>query len=155
MQGRLLSLDAVVIIQFHKKGLAYKKENPVNWCPSCKTVLANEQVVEGACERCHTPVTKKTSISMVFKDSDYADALLEDLDKLDGWPNKVKLMQKNWIGKSTGAEIRFQIDGTDNALNVYTTRCDTVYGVTFMVMAPEHPYVKELTVGTEIRRSNK
>ena len=138
-----------LFIQFHKKGLAYKKENPVNWCPSCKTVLANEQVVEGACERCHTPVTKKHLSQWYLKITDYADALLEDLDKLDGWPNKVKLMQKNWIGKSTGAEIRFQIDGTDNALNVYTTRCDTVYGVTFMVMAPEHPYVKELTVGTE------
>ena len=138
-----------LFIQFQKKGLAYKKENPVNWCPSCKTVLANEQVVEGACERCHTPVTKKHLSQWYLKITDYADALLEDLDKLDGWPNKVKLMQKNWIGKSTGAEIRFQIDGTDNALNVYTTRCDTVYGATFMVMAPEHPYVKELTVGTE------
>ena len=138
-----------LFIQFQKKGLAYKKENPVNWCPSCQTVLANEQVVEGACERCHTPVTKKHLSQWYLKITDYADTLLEDLDTLDGWPNKVKLMQKNWIGKSTGAEIRFDIDGTDKSLEVYTTRCDTVYGVTFMVMAPEHPYVAELTKGTE------
>lgn len=142
-----------LFIQFQKKGLAYKKENPVNWCPSCRTVLANEQVVEGCCERCHTPVTKKHLSQWYLKITDYANRLLEDLDTLDGWPNKVKLMQKNWIGKSTGAQIRFAIDGTDRELEVFTTRCDTVYGVTFMVMAPEHPYVTELTKGTEYEQA--
>ncbi|WP_314032377.1 leucine--tRNA ligase [Mogibacterium timidum] len=142
-----------LFIQFQKKGLAYKKENPVNWCPSCRTVLANEQVVEGCCERCHTPVTKKHLSQWYLKITDYANRLLEELDTLDGWPNKVKLMQKNWIGKSTGAHIRFAIDGTDRELEVFTTRCDTVYGVTFMVMAPEHPYVTELTKGTEYEQA--
>ncbi|WP_455012321.1 leucine--tRNA ligase [Mogibacterium timidum] len=142
-----------LFIQFQKKGLAYKKENPVNWCPSCRTVLANEQVVEGCCERCHTPVTKKHLSQWYLKITDYANRLLEDIDTLDGWPNKVKLMQKNWIGKSTGAQIRFAIDGTDRELEVFTTRCDTVYGVTFMVMAPEHPYVTELTKGTEYEQA--
>ena len=142
-----------LFIQFQKKGLAYKKENPVNWCPSCRTVLANEQVVEGCCERCHTPVTKKHLSQWYLKITDYANRLLEELDTLDGWPNKVKLMQKNWIGKSTGAQIRFAIDGTDRELEVFTTRCDTVYGVTFMVMAPEHPYVTELTKGTEYEQA--
>lgn len=142
-----------LFIQFQKKGLAYKKENPVNWCPSCRTVLANEQVVEGCCERCHTPVTKKHLSQWYLKITDYANRLLEELDTLDGWPNKVKLMQKNWIGKSTGAQIRFAIDGTDRELEVFTTRCDTVYGVTFMVMAPEHPYVTELTKGAEYEQA--
>ncbi|WP_281522539.1 leucine--tRNA ligase [Mogibacterium timidum] len=142
-----------LFIQFQKKGLAYKKENPVNWCPSCRTVLANEQVVEGCCERCHTPVTKKHLSQWYLKITDYANRLLEELDTLDGWSNKVKLMQKNWIGKSTGAQIRFAIDGTDRELEVFTTRCDTVYGVTFMVMAPEHPYVTELTKGTEYEQA--
>ena len=142
-----------LFIQFQKKGLAYKKENPVNWCPSCRTVLANEQVVEGCCERCHTPVTKKHLSQWYLKITDYANRLLEELDTLDGWPNKVKLMQKNWIGKSTGAQIRFAIDGTNRELEVFTTRCDTVYGVTFMVMAPEHPYVTELTKGTEYEQA--
>lgn len=142
-----------LFIQFQKKGLAYKKENPVNWCPSCRTVLANEQVVEGCCERCHTPVTKKHLSQWYLKITDYANRLLEELDTLDGWPNKVKLMQKNWIGKSTGAQIRFAIDGTDRELEVFTTRCDTVYGVTFMVMAPEHPYATELTKGTEYEQA--
>lgn len=142
-----------LFIQFQKKGLAYKKENPVNWCPSCRTVLANEQVVEGCCERCHTPVTKKHLSQWYLKITDYANRLLEDIDTLDGWPNKVKLMQKNWIGKSTGAQIRFAIDGTNRELEVFTTRCDTVYGVTFMVMAPEHPYVTELTKGTEYEQA--
>lgn len=138
-----------LFIKFQKKGLAYKKDNPVNWCPSCQTVLANEQVVDGTCERCHTPVTKKHLSQWYLKITDYADKLLEDIDTLDGWPNKVKLMQKNWIGKSTGAEIKFSIDNTDKELEIYTTRPDTVYGVTYMVLAPEHPYVTELTSGTK------
>ena len=138
-----------IFIQFYKKGLAYKKENPVNWCPSCQTVLANEQVVDGCCERCHTPVTKKHLSQWYLKITDYADRLLADLDKMPGWPDKVKLMQRNWIGRSTGAEISFEIDGFDNKMVVYTTRPDTVFGITYMVLSPEHPYVNELTDGTE------
>ncbi len=138
-----------IFIQFYNKGLAYKKENPVNWCPSCQTVLANEQVVDGCCERCKSPVGKKNLSQWYFKITDYADRLLNNLDKLEGWPNKVKVMQKNWIGKSTGAEIDFAIDETDKMLKVFTTRADTLFGVTYMVMAPEHPYVMDLVKGTE------
>ena len=138
-----------IFIQFYKKGLAYKKDNPVNWCPSCQTVLANEQVVDGCCERCKTPVTKKELSQWYFKITDYAERLLDNLDKLPGWPDKVKIMQRNWIGKSHGANVDFQIDGTDKVMTVYTTRCDTLFGCTYMVMAPEHPYVKELVAGTE------
>ena len=138
-----------IFIQFYKKGLAYKKDNPVNWCPSCQTVLANEQVVDGACERCHTPVTKKHLSQWYLKITDYADRLLKDLDHMPGWPEKVKLMQKNWIGRSTGAEVTFEIENFPNKLQIYTTRPDTLFGVTYMVLAPEHPYVKELTDGTE------
>ena len=138
-----------IFIQFFSKGLAYKKENPVNWCPSCQTVLANEQVVDGCCERCKTPVGKKNLSQWYFKITDYADRLLEDLDHLPGWPNKVKVMQENWIGKSVGANIDFKIDGTDRVLKVFTTRADTLFGCTYMVMAPEHPFVKELVDGTQ------
>ena len=138
-----------IFIQFYKKGLAYKKENPVNWCPSCQTVLANEQVVDGKCERCKTLVGKKDLSQWYFKITDYAERLLDNLEELPGWPNKVKLMQKNWIGKSIGAEVTFEIDGFDKGLDVFTTRPDTLYGVTYMVMAPEHPYLKELVAGSE------
>ncbi|MBQ0040671.1 MAG: leucine--tRNA ligase [Clostridiales bacterium] len=138
-----------LFIQFYKKGLAYKKDNPVNWCPDCETVLANEQVVDGCCERCKTPVTKKHLSQWYLKITDYADRLLNNIDTLEGWPDKVKTMQKNWIGRSEGAEVKFDIDGTDKTLVVYTTRPDTLYGVTYMVMAPEHPYVLELVEGTE------
>ena len=138
-----------IFIQFYNKGLAYKKENPVNWCPSCQTVLANEQVVDGCCERCKTPVGKKNLSQWYFKITDYADRLLANLDKLPGWPNKVKVMQENWIGRSYGANIDFKIDGTDKVMTVYTTRADTLFGCTYMVMAPEHPYVLELVEGTE------
>ncbi len=140
-----------IFIQFYKKGLAYKKENPVNWCPSCQTVLANEQVVEGACERCKTPVTKKNLSQWYLKITDYADRLLENLDngKLDGWPNKVKVMQKNWIGRSYGCEVDFEMKDSDEKLTVFTTRVDTIYGTTFMVLAPEYPTVLENVKGTE------
>lgn len=138
-----------IFIQFYKKGLAYKKENPVNWCPSCQTVLANEQVVDGKCERCKTLVGKKDLSQWYFKITDYAERLLDNLEELPGWPNKVKLMQKNWIGKSIGAEVTFEIDGFDKGLDVFTTRPDTLYGVTYMVMTPEHPYLKELVAGSE------
>ncbi|MEF9921894.1 MAG: leucine--tRNA ligase [Anaerovoracaceae bacterium] len=138
-----------IFIQFYNKGLAYKKENPVNWCPGCQTVLANEQVVDGCCERCKSPVGKKNLSQWYFKITDYADRLLDNLDTLDGWPNKVKIMQKNWIGKSVGAEVDFAIDGFDKKLKIFTTRPDTLFGVTYMVLAPEHPYVNELVGGTE------
>ncbi len=138
-----------IFIQFYKKGLAYKKDNPVNWCPSCQTVLANEQVVDGACERCHTPVTKKHLSQWYLKITDYADRLLKDLKDMPGWPDKVKSMQEHWIGRSEGAEVMFKIDGTDKELVVYTTRPDTLFGVTYMVLSPEHPFVAELTKGTE------
>lgn len=136
-----------IFIQFYKKGLAYKKENPVNWCPSCKTVLANEQVVNGECERCKSTVGKKNLSQWYLKITDYADELLQDLEKLEDWPDKVKTMQKNWIGKSIGAEISFDIVDFDKKLNVFTTRADTVFGVTYMVISPEHPFVKELIKG--------
>ena len=141
-----------IFIQFYNKGLAYKKENPVNWCPSCQTVLANEQVVDGCCERCKTPVGKKNLSQWYFKITDYAERLLDNLDTLDGWPAKVKTMQRNWIGKSIGAEIDFKIDETDKLMKVFTTRADTLFGVTYMVMAPEHPYVMDLVKDTEYEK---
>lgn len=144
-----------IFIQFYNKGLAYKKDNPVNWCPSCQTVLANEQVVDGCCERCHTPVTKKRLSQWYLKITDYADRLLKDLDNLPGWPEKVKLMQKNWIGRSTGAEVTFEIENFEKKLQIYTTRPDTLFGVTYMVLAPEHPFVPELTDGTEYEAAVK
>lgn len=144
-----------IFIQFYNKGLAYKKDNPVNWCPSCQTVLANEQVVDGCCERCHTPVTKKRLSQWYLKITDYADRLLKDLDKMPGWPEKVKLMQKNWIGRSTGAEVTFEIENFSKKLQIYTTRPDTLFGVTYMVLAPEHPFVPELTNGTEYEATVK
>jgi len=138
-----------IFLQLYNKGLAYKTKSPVNWCPSCETVLANEQVVNGACERCGSEVTKKNLSQWYFKITDYADRLLKDIDNLDGWPDKVKLMQSNWIGKSYGAEVDFKVKNIDKDLKVFTTRPDTLYGATFMVMAPEHPYVNELVIGTE------
>ena len=138
-----------IFLQFYKKGLAYKKESGVNWCPSCETVLANEQVVSGKCERCDSDVGKKKLNQWYFKITDYADQLLEDMKLLDGWPQKVKTMQENWIGKSYGAEIQFEIQGFKDSLKVFTTRPDTIFGATYMVLAPEHPYVSELVKGTE------
>ena len=138
-----------IFIQFYKKGLAYKKENPVNWCPSCATVLANEQVVDGCCERCGSLVGKKSLSQWYFKITDYADRLLDNLDTMDGWPNKVKIMQKNWIGRSTGAEVDFKVKDLDKVFTVFTTRVDTIFGTTFMVIAPEHPEVENLIKGTE------
>lgn len=144
-----------IFIQFYKQGLAYKKENPVNWCPSCKTVLANEQVVDGGCERCGTEVGKKELSQWYFKITDYADRLLTNLDDMPGWPNKVKIMQKNWIGRSEGAEVTFDIEGFAKPLDIFTTRPDTLFGVTYMVLAPEHPYVNELVAGSEYEAAVK
>ena len=132
-----------IFVQMFKKGLAYEKEMPINWCPSCKTGLANEEVVNGKCERCGADVTKKNLKQWMLKITEYADRLLGDLDKLD-WPEKVKKMQTDWIGKSYGAEVDFAIDGRDEKITVYTTRPDTLYGATFMVLAPEHALAKDL-----------
>ena len=132
-----------IFVQMFKKGLAYEKEFPINWCPSCKTGLANEEVVNGCCERCGTTVTKKNLRQWMLKITAYAERLLNDLDKLD-WPEKVKKMQTDWIGKSYGAEVDFTIDGRDEKITVYTTRPDTLYGATFMVLAPEHALAKSL-----------
>lgn len=129
---------------FYKRGLAYKKEAKVNWCESCHTVLANEQVEEGRCWRCKNAVVKKDLSQWFLKITDYADRLLADLEKLPGWPERVKIMQKNWIGRSTGTQFSFKVEESGKDIPVYTTRVDTVFGVTYMVLAPEHPLVPEL-----------
>ncbi|MDK2815765.1 MAG: leucyl-tRNA synthetase [Moorella sp. (in: firmicutes)] len=136
-----------LFLQMYKHGLAYRKKAAVNWCPSCATVLANEQVVDGACERCHTPVMRKDLEQWFFRITAYAERLLNDLQKLPGWPEKVKIMQENWIGKSTGAEVIFRVEGSGEEIPVFTTRPDTLYGVTYMVLAPEHPLVTKLAAG--------
>ena len=129
--------------KLYEKGLAYQKEMPINWCPSCKTGLANEEVVDGKCERCGSPVTKKDLKQWMLKITAYADRLLDDLDKLD-WPEKVKKMQTEWIGRSYGAEVDFPIEGREEKITVYTTRPDTLFGATFMVLAPEHELAASL-----------
>lgn len=131
-----------LFLQLYKKGLAYRKEALVNWCPDCGTVLANEQVIDGKCERCNSVVLRKDMTQWFLKITDYAEELLSDLDKLD-WPEKTKLMQKNWIGKSTGCEIHFECE-TGDTITVFTTRPDTVFGVNYVVLAPEHPLVEKL-----------
>ncbi len=145
-----------LFLRMLEKGIAYKKKAPVNWCPGCKTVLANEQVVEGACERCGSAVSQRDLEQWFFRITDYADRLLEGLDGLDGWPEKVKVMQRNWVGRSEGAEIDFAVvplggSAADPALGhqegkitVFTTRPDTIHGATFLVLAPEHPRAAEL-----------
>lgn len=134
-----------IFVKMFKAGLAYEKEMPINWCPSCKTGLANEEVVNGGCERCGASVTKKNLKQWMLRITHYADRLLEDLDKLD-WPEKVKKMQSDWIGKSYGAEVDFAVEGSDESIRVYTTRPDTLYGATFMVLAPEHELASKLAV---------
>lgn len=130
--------------EFYKKGLAYKKEAKVNWCEHCHTVLANEQVIDGLCWRCDNPVIKKDLSQWFLRITEYADRLLDDLDTLDGWPQRVKLMQKNWIGRSEGTEFSFEVPSINERVSVYTTRVDTIYGVSYVVLAPEHPYVERL-----------
>ncbi len=132
-----------IFVKMFKEGLAYEKEFPINWCPSCKTGLANEEVVNGCCERCGAEVTKKNLRQWMLKITKYAERLLADLDRLD-WPEKVKKMQSDWIGKSYGAEIDFAVDGHKERITVYTTRPDTLYGATFMVLAPEHALAASL-----------
>ncbi|AWZ47798.1 leucine--tRNA ligase [Clostridiaceae bacterium 14S0207] len=133
-----------LFLKLYEKGLAYRKNAPVNWCPSCNTVLANEQVVDGCCERCDSEVIKKDLTQWFLKITDYADELLEKLDTLD-WPEKTKSMQKHWIGKSTGAEVTFKLDNSDLTFNVFTTRPDTLFGVSYVVLAPENKLVDEIT----------
>ena len=133
-----------IFLQLYKKGLAYEAHTPINWCPSCKTGLANEEVKEGRCERCGTKVEKKNIRQWMLKITAYGDKLLKGLDDLD-WPESVKAMQRNWIGRSEGAAVFFKLEKSDDYLEVYTTRCDTLFGATYMVIAPEHPLVEKLT----------
>lgn len=158
-----------LFVQLYKKGLAYQKEAPVNWCPSCNTVIANEQVVDGLCERCGTEVVRKNMKQWFFKITDYAERLLSGLDKIN-WPQKTKILQKNWIGKSVGCEVDFKTEDGKEKLTVFTSRVDTIYGVSWLVIAPEHPklskfvtsdrkaevdkYVEEAAKKDEIARSS-
>jgi len=137
-----------IFLKLFEKGLAYEAETPINWCPSCKTGLANEEVKDGSCDRCGTKVTRKRIRQWILKITAYAERLLEDLDLLD-WPEPVKLMQRNWIGKSEGANVIFNIDGHDAELEIYTTRPDTLFGATYMVLAPEHPLVPKITTAEQ------
>lgn len=138
-----------LFLLFFERGLAYKKKASVNWCDSCATVLANEQVIDGHCWRCDSEVRKKDLEQWFFRITDYADRLLADLDELKGWPDRVKTMQENWIGRSEGLEFSFDVDGFEEKIPVYTTRQDTLFGVSYVVLAPEHPLVEKLIEGKE------
>ncbi len=142
--------DQWLFLQFYKRGLAYRKEALVNWCPSCQTVLANEQVVDGRCYRstCSAPIEKRKLTQWFFRITDYADELLADIDKLEGWPESVRTMQRNWIGRSEGIEVDFTLEGDGRKLPIFTTRPDTLWGVTFMALAPDAPLAEELVAGT-------
>ena len=140
-----------LFLEMYKKGLAYRKDSPVNWCPRCQTVLANEQVVAGLCERCDTAVTKKKLNQWYLKITDYADRLLDDMQQLEGqWPEKVLMMQRNWVGRSIGAEVKFVIEGRNEPVTIYTTRPDTLYGATFMVVAADSALAAELVSGSNV-----
>ena len=138
-----------LFLRFYEKGLAYRREAPVKWCPNDQTVLANEQVIEGHCERCGAEVESKNLTQWFFKITDYADALLDEMDLLEQWPERVLTMQRNWIGRSEGARVVFTVEGSGEELPVFTTRPDTLFGATFFVIAPEHPLVTELVRGSE------
>ena len=145
-----------LFLQMFEKGLAYRKDSAVNWCPDCQTVLANEQVVAGLCERCDSAVTKKKLNQWYLKITDYADRLLNDMDQLEGkWPEKVLQMQRNWIGRSTGAQVDFAVDGLEQTITVYTTRPDTLYGATFMVVAADSELAAKLVAGTSVEAEFK
>lgn len=133
-----------IFLQLYKKGLAYESMTPINWCPSCLTGLANEEVKDGCCERCGTNVTRKNIRQWILKITDYSEKLLSDLDQLD-WPDAIKAMQKNWIGKSVGANVTFKLEKEDASIEVFTTRPDTLFGATYMVLAPEHPLIPKIT----------
>ncbi len=145
-----------LFLQLHERGLAYRKDSAVNWCPDCQTVLANEQVVAGLCERCDNAVTKKKLNQWYFKITDYADRLLDDMQQLEGkWPEKVLMMQRNWIGRSTGANVDFQIEGMPEPVTIYTTRPDTLYGATFFVVAADSELAAKLAAGTAVENEFK
>jgi len=145
-----------LFLKLFEKGLAYRKDSAVNWCPDCQTVLANEQVVAGLCERCDSAVTKKKLNQWYLKITDYADRLLDDMEQLEGaWPEKVLLMQRNWIGRSTGAQVEFAVDQMDQKITVYTTRPDTLYGATFMVVAADSELAAKLVAGTPVEAEFK
>ena len=145
-----------LFLKMFEKGLAYRKDSAVNWCPDCQTVLANEQVVAGLCERCDSAVTKKKLNQWYLKITDYADRLLDDMQQLEGkWPEKVLLMQRNWIGRSTGAQVDFAVDGSDQSITVYTTRPDTLYGATFMVLAADSELAAKLVAGSSVEAEFK
>ena len=133
-----------IFLKLYEKGLAFKKKAAVNWCPACLTVLANEQVIVGKCERCDTQVIEKKLEQWFFKITAYSQRLLDDLTKLKSWPERVRIMQQNWIGRSEGVRIDFPIVGSDEALSCFTTRVDTIYGATYMVLAPGHPHIERL-----------
>ena len=141
--------DQWLFLKLFERGLAYKAEAPVNWCPNDQTVLANEQVVDGRCERCGHEVIRRNLSQWFFKITDYAERLLADLNQLEHWPERVRTMQRNWIGRSEGALFTMQVDGLDASFDVFTTRPDTIFGMTFAVLAPEHPLVEQLVAGTE------
>ncbi len=138
-----------LFLRFYERGLAYRKEAPVKWCPNDQTVLANEQVVDGRCERCGAEVEAKSLTQWFFRITDYADALLDEMELLEQWPDRVLTMQRNWIGRSQGARVLFSVEGSGEELPVFTTRPDTLFGATFFVLAPEHPLVATLVVGSE------
>ena len=152
-----------VFEKMYERGLVYRKKNPVNWCPKCKTVLANEQVTEGRCWRCDSLVEKRDLDQWYLKITDYAQELLDDLDKLPGWPERVKQMQSNWIGRSEGAEVDFTlcdrdgepIPGDEGKITVFTTRADTLFGCTFFLLAPEYKGLMDLVAGTEYEAAVK
>jgi leucyl-tRNA synthetase len=137
-----------------EKGLAYRKDAPVNWCKNCQSVLANEESEGGKCWRCGNEVTQKNMNQWFFKITEYADRLLSDLDKID-WPERIKIMQRNWIGKSEGINIFFPLENSNKVLEAFTTRCDTIFSVTFICMAPESPLVNELIEGTKYEKEVK
>src|SRR5207249_3166376 len=140
--------EQLFFLRMLERGLAYRRRSLVNWCAHCETVLANEQVVDGRCWRCDGPVVDRELEQWFFRITAYAEELLRDLDRLSGWPERVLTMQRNWIGRSPGAEIRFPLDGRPGDIAVFTTRADTLFGVTFMSLAAEHPLVSELVAGT-------
>jgi len=138
-----------LFLRFFERGLAYRREAPVKWCPNDQTVLANEQVIDGRCERCGAEVESKSLEQWFFRITEYADALLDEMELLESWPERVLTMQRNWIGRSEGAEVVFSVEGSGEPIPVFTTRPDTLFGATFFVLAPEHPLVPELVRGTD------
>src|SRR5918995_411535 len=141
-----------IFLRLFERGLAYRKKAGAWWCPKDKTVLANEQVIGGRCDRCNTPVIKRYLTQWFFKVTDYADRLVDDLDLNEGWSERLKMLQRNWIGRSYGAEVDFEIEGLDEPMTVFTTRPDTLWGATFFVIAPEHPLARQLVQGSDRER---